>query len=460
MYSVLLVDDEPALLEMMVLLSRRSSEIAIEGAPSAKEALMMLADKSYDAIILDFDMPDIDGIAFLKIIRSHGDTTPVILFSGVGGENTVIEALNNGADFFVRKDDDPRRQFHEIADMVRRGVERRFAGRAHGTTQKIIADMINFASDPSFAIDHEGKVIAWNDAMEQLTDIPAKIILGTGDYAYAEPFFGKKKKMLIDLIFASDRDITDHKYMIVNRVRKGQIVAVTTGTRQDKGPWTLWMKAMPAYDSKGNFIGAVGAIRDITSTIGDVPLAKEEDKTGAEIKGENKNPSDRGLFDRFLGKAVVQYRKGLIEFTKNLNYRAAIEDFDRALAIDPKLACAWSDRGLCFRALNEHSEALKSLLRAVELAPENPEMLFNLGETLETIGVLYMSNKYLDSAVKTFQMVVNQMPNNANAWNHIGVCMKEMGKSEQSKFYFDRARDIKIWNKDTPIVPKRDEYLK
>ncbi|HVN73515.1 MAG TPA: tetratricopeptide repeat protein, partial [Methanoregula sp.] len=214
------------------------------------------------------------------------------------------------------------------------------------------------------------------------------------------------------------------------------------------------------YDSKGNFIGAVGAIRDITSTIGDVPLAKEEDKTGAEIKGENKNPSDRGLFDRFLGKAVVQYRKGLIEFTKNLNYRAAIEDFDRALAIDPKLACAWSDRGLCFRALNEHSEALKSLLRAVELAPENPEMLFNLGETLETIGVLYMSNKYLDSAVKTFQMVVNQMPNNANAWNHIGVCMKEMGKSEQSKFYFDRARDIKIWNKDTPIVPKRDEYLK
>ncbi|HVN73375.1 MAG TPA: response regulator, partial [Methanoregula sp.] len=248
MYSVLLVDDEPALLEMMVLLSRRSSEIAIEGAPSAKEALMMIADKSYDAIILDFDMPDIDGIAFLKIIRSHGDTTPVILFSGVGGENTVIEALNNGADFFVRKDDDPRRQFHEIADMVRRGVERRFAGRAHGTTQKIIADMINFASDPSFAIDHEGKVIAWNDAMEQLTDIPAKIILGTGDYAYAEPFFGKKKKMLIDLIFASDRDITDHKYMIVNRVRKGQIVAVTTGIRQDKGPWTLWMKAMPAYD--------------------------------------------------------------------------------------------------------------------------------------------------------------------------------------------------------------------
>ncbi|HUH78529.1 MAG TPA: response regulator [Methanoregula sp.] len=460
MYSVLLVDDEPALLEMMVLLSRRSSEIAIEAAPSAKEALRMLADKSFDAIILDYEMPEINGIAFLKLIRSHGDTTPVIIFTGAGGENTVIEALNNGADFFIKKDDDPRRQFREITDMVKRGVERRFAGRAHGSTQKIIGDMINFASDPSFAIDHEGKVIAWNDAMEQLTDVSAKGILGKGDFAYAEPFFGRKRKMLVDLIFAPDGEIIDHKYMIVNRVKKGPIIAVTTGTRPDKSPWTLWMKAMPAYDSKGNFIGAVGAIRDITSTIGDVPLSREHPEAPkGDEKEEGRTAPESRLFGRILGKAIVHYRKGVTEYTKNMDYHAAIEAFDQALKIDPKLAFVWSDRGLCFRALNDHSEALKSLLRAVELAPENPEMLFNLGETLETIGVLYMSNKYLDSAVKTFQMVVNQMPNNANAWNHIGVCMKEMGKSEQSKFYFDRARDIKIWKKDTPIVPKRDEYI-
>jgi tetratricopeptide (TPR) repeat protein len=109
--------------------------------------------------------------------------------------------------------------------------------------------------------------------------------------------------------------------------------------------------------------------------------------------------------------------------------------------------------------MGDNKSALKSLLRAVELAPENPELLFNLGETLEMIGVLYMSNKYLDSAIQTFKMVANQMPNNANVWNHIGICYKEMGKTEESKFYFDRARDIHIWKKDSPIIPNRDKFL-
>ena len=102
--------------------------------------------------------------------------------------------------------------------------------------------------------------------------------------------------------------------------------------------------------------------------------------------------------------------------------------------------------------MGDNITALKSILKAVELAPENPEFLFNLGETLEMIGVLYMSNKYLESAIQTFKMVANQMPNNASVWNHIGICYKEMGQSEESKFYFDRARDIRLWKKDTPII--------
>ena len=53
-------------------------------------------------------------------------------------------------------------------------------------------------------------------------------------------------------------------------------------------------------------------------------------------------------------------------------------------------------------------------------------------------------------------MVINQLPNNKDAWNHIGICYKEKGQIEESKFYFDRARDIRIGNKDTPIIPKRD----
>jgi hypothetical protein len=286
-------------------------------------------------------------------------------------------------------------------------------------------------------------------------------MIGRGEYACAEPFFGRRKKMLVDLVLAPDEEIREHKYMIVSRVAKGPIIAVTTGVKPDKQQWTIWMKVMPAFDSRGNFIGAVGSMRDITSTIRDVPLEKKPElDVGQAISGwEGEAEKESGIFDRLLGKATTHYRDGVHHFAKTMNYREAIDAFDRALKIDSKIPHAWNDRGLCYRALNDHSEALKSFLRAVELEPENPEFLFALGEELELIGVLYMSNKYLDSAVKTFQMVVSQMPNCADGWNHIGVCMKEMGKSEESKFYFDRARDIKIWKKDTPIVHKRDEFL-
>ncbi len=133
--------------------------------------------------------------------------------------------------------------------------------------------------------------------------------------------------------------------------------------------------------------------------------------------------------------------------------------FDRAIAIDENLPYAWNDRGICYRELGDYTNALKSHLRAVELASENTEFLFNLGETLEVIGVLYMSNKYLESAIQTFKMVADLLPNNASTWNHLGICHKEMGKDEESKFYFDRARDIKQWKKDTPIILKRNEFL-
>jgi DNA-binding response OmpR family regulator len=459
--SVLLIDDDVALLEMIKLMSERSREMTIQTAQSAKEALSTLAQKSFDVIIVDYDMPEISGIEFLKILRKHGDTTPIILFTGLGGEYTAIEALNNGANFLLKKGEDPRHQFRELVVMVKRAMERSSLGRALGTTQRIIADMINFTSDPSFAVDRDGKVVAWNDSMEQLTDVPAHAMMGKGDYIYSEPFFGTRKKMLINLVFESDEEIKRQKYMLVSRVPKGPVIAVIRGQKKDGGEWTLWMKAMPVYDSQGQFIASVGTIRDVTTTFSDVVIRDSRQDEAAQLadaaSGETKK-SKGGLFDKILGKSTSYYKEGVILYVKEKKYAEAIAAFDKALEGDNKLACAWNDRGTCFREMGDHTSALKSLLRAVELSPDNPEYLFNLGETLEMIGVMYMSNKYLDSAIQTFKMVVNQMPNNASAWNHLGICFKEMGKADESKFYFDRARDIILWKKDTPIRRKRDEY--
>jgi len=410
-------------------------------------------------------MPEINGIEFLKILRSEGNTTPVIIFTGAGNERTAIEAINNGANFYIKKGEDPQTQFRELTTLVKTAVERTFIGKNLGTTKQVISDMINFSSDPSFAIDREGRVVAWNTSLEQLTDTPASAVLEKNDYFYAEPFFGSRRKMLANLIFEPDDEIKRHKYMIVSRVAKGPIVAVTKGLKRDGSEWTLWMKAMPLYDGQGNFIAAVEMVRDVTATFKDIVIHDETQDAVANITeaASRQTSKPAGFVDKILGsssgKAASCYKEGILLYMKEKKNAEAIIAFNKALEIDDNLPNVWNDRGLCFREMGDNKSALKSLLRAVELAPENPEILFNLGETLEMIGVLYMSNKYLESAIQTFKMVANQMPNNANSWNHIGICYKEMGKPEEAKFYFDRARDIHLWKKDTPIIPNRDKFL-
>jgi PAS domain S-box-containing protein len=463
MLSILVVDDEPALLEAMREYFSRAGNIHVRTARTAHEGLSILSSNKFDAIVLDYYMPEIDGIAFLKSLRSRGDTTPVIIFTGVSGEHVAIESLNSGADFFIKKGERPDQELHTILDRIYQVVDGRIAWRSSGTAQTILTNTLNFSSDPSFAIDRDGKVIAWNEAMEQLTGIPASSMIKKGSLAYAEPFFGKKQRMLIDLVFEKDEDIQKNRYLLVSREKNGPVIGVTKGVRPDGRQWTLWMKAMPFYDSRGNFIASVASVKDITATVKDVPLPDEKPEIALPAQGtplkSTSEKSGGGLLDRILGKATSYYKEGVLLYGREGKYREAIVAFDKALEIDGELSYVWNDRGICYRELGEFEEALKSFLRAMELAPDDVEVLYDLAETLEKIGIQQRDTKYLDAALQTFHMVVEKSANNASSWNHIGVCLMEMGRAEESKVYFERARDVKIWKKDTPIVRKRDEYL-
>ena len=75
----------------------------------------------YDAIISDYQMPEMDGITFLKELKASGNTTPFIIFTGRGREEVAIEALNEGADFYLQKGGEPKSQFAELAHKIRYG---------------------------------------------------------------------------------------------------------------------------------------------------------------------------------------------------------------------------------------------------------------------------------------------------------------------------------------------------
>jgi PAS domain S-box-containing protein len=261
-YTVLYVDDEPGLLEIGKLFLEQDGQFVIDTITSAPSALDLMKTKTYDAIIADYRMPVMNGIEFLKKVRGSGDTIPFILFTGRGREEIVIQALNEGADFYLQKGGAPVAQFTELAHQVRQAVQQRRAEISIRDLERREADIINFLPDATLAIDRSGHIIAWNRAMEEMTGVPAAEMLGKGDYEYAIPFYGQRQPILIDLIYESDEVISKKYAHIVHS--KDVLIADTSLPRPKGKQLTLMGKASPLYDRHGVIIGAIESIRDIT----------------------------------------------------------------------------------------------------------------------------------------------------------------------------------------------------
>ncbi len=122
---VLYVDDEEALLEMGKLFLEQNGEFSVDTVLSAPEALDILNKKMYDAIVSDYKMPEMDGIEFLKRVRVTDKNIPFIIFTGRSREEIVIEALNNGADFYLHKGGDPKALYQELVHFIRQSVTMR-----------------------------------------------------------------------------------------------------------------------------------------------------------------------------------------------------------------------------------------------------------------------------------------------------------------------------------------------
>ncbi|MDD1667565.1 MAG: PAS domain S-box protein [Methanomicrobiales archaeon] len=146
-----------------------------------------------------------------------------------------------------------------IADITDR-IE---AAKAVERERQELLDIIEFLPDATFVIDREKRVIAWNRAIETLTGVPKGEVLGKGDYAYAEPFYGERRPVIIDLVF-EERPEVEARYEWIRR--EGAIIYGETfipRLRNGVGAH-LWAKASPLIDREGKLAGAIETVRDIT----------------------------------------------------------------------------------------------------------------------------------------------------------------------------------------------------
>jgi|WetSurMetagenome_2_1015567.scaffolds.fasta_scaffold00135_15 two-component system, cell cycle sensor histidine kinase and response regulator CckA len=138
---------------------------------------------------------------------------------------------------------------------------RKLAEDALRESEKRLAEIIDFLPDATFAIDTEGKVIAWNRAIEEMFGVKSEDMLGKGDHEYSLPLYGVRRPMLIDLVLSPNDEIVKEYHSV--RHEGAVLTAETTVTLRDEQLY-LWGKAVALYDSLGNLSGAIESIRDIT----------------------------------------------------------------------------------------------------------------------------------------------------------------------------------------------------
>jgi len=169
-------------------------------------------------------------------------------------DGSVVDVDCTGAEIFYG---DKMRELIFVRDVTARQ-------RAEGAlrdSERRLSDIFDFLPDATFAIDLEGKVIAWNRAIEEMTGVEAESIMGKGDYEYALPFYGLRRPILIDLVFLSDAEI-EKKYHFVKR--EGEMLLAEADVPVRGEIRQLWGKARPLYNNEGQPIGALETIRDIT----------------------------------------------------------------------------------------------------------------------------------------------------------------------------------------------------
>lgn len=218
MISVLLVDEEPLLLDITREYLGQSGDMQITCSESVQDALQLLEDREFDAIVSDYDMPGMTGIEFLRVLRAKGDRTPFIVFTGKGREQVAMEALNSGADFYLQKGGSPKAQFAELRNMIGRAVEKRWMEQSLRESERRFRETLETIRLIAIQLDISGAITFCNQSLLALTGWTREEVLGKNWIArFIPPKERETAQQVFDAVLARAQSDIHNENRIVTR---------------------------------------------------------------------------------------------------------------------------------------------------------------------------------------------------------------------------------------------------
>jgi len=170
---VLVVDDVPAMAEHYAYDLKRLGNYHPIVAASGEDALDLLVREPIDCVVLDLEMPGIDGFEVLRRLQQRGIDTPVIVYTGTGNYDRCVQAVRLGAYGFVDKAEPIERVVQEIDNAVSRG---RLVRELRTLRSRVDSD--------TSLIGDSAPMRSLRDAIARVAPIPSSVLIvgesGTG----------------------------------------------------------------------------------------------------------------------------------------------------------------------------------------------------------------------------------------------------------------------------------------
>jgi PAS domain S-box-containing protein len=222
------------------------SNLDIDNACCVDEAFKKLSTIKYDIVVSDYEMPQKNGLEFLKELRKKNDKTPFILFTGKGRE-VAIQALNLGVDGYFNKQGSPETVYGELCHGIIQTVKR---SRAEKAQEKALffSVIVEDSDDAIIGKTLNGSITSWNKSAERI-------------YGYSEAeALGKSIQILAPS--EEKEEITQ----ILKQIGAGQPIKhyQTKRVRKDGVIIDVSLSISPIKNEEGTIIGASTIAREIT----------------------------------------------------------------------------------------------------------------------------------------------------------------------------------------------------
>ncbi|NNF07220.1 MAG: sigma-54-dependent Fis family transcriptional regulator [Candidatus Eisenbacteria bacterium] len=233
MALVLIVDDVAAMAEQYAYDLNRLGKFETKTATGGKEALTLLEDELVDCIILDLEMPGLDGFGVLEGLRKKGIFVPVIVYTGTGNYDRCVRAIKLGAYSFIDKSEPMERVVNEVQNALEHGRLVQEVGRLRSRLQ-----------EDSPILGNSSPMQDLRESLGRLAPIPSPVLIlgesGTGKELVARELHrGRKGGSFVALNSAAlpenlvESELFGHEagaFTGASKMRKGAFEEASGGT--------------------------------------------------------------------------------------------------------------------------------------------------------------------------------------------------------------------------------------